>query len=98
MWVVAHRWSNFKTRATILALFIPIVPFQVGFLAWQFGTQVLQFTMIGFLYLPLVLAATAAGLWIGGRIPKKHLRQLMIGILFFIAAVSILQPWIRFAG
>ena len=97
LWVVAHRWSNFKTRATTLALFAPMVPFEIGFLVWQFGTQVLKFTMIGFLYLPLVLAATAVGLWIGGRIPKKHLRQLMIGILFLIAAVSILQPWIGFA-
>ena len=97
LWVVAHRWSNFKARATILAFVASMVPFQIGFLTWQFGAQGLQFTMIGFLYLPLVLAATTIGLWIGGRIPTKQLRQLMIGILFFIAAVSILQPWIRFA-
>jgi len=73
------------------------IPFQIGFLTWQFGTQVLQFTLIGFLYLPLVLAGTAVGLWIGGRIPTKQLRQLMIGILFLVAAISILRPWIPFA-
>jgi len=98
LWAVAHRWSNFKTRATILALIASMVPFQIGFLTWQFGTQVLQFTLIGFLYLPLVLAGTAVGLWIGGRIPTKQLRQLMIGILFVVAGISILRPWIPFAN
>ena len=98
LWVAAHRWSSFKMRATILALIASMIPFQIGFLTWQFGTQVLQFTLIGFLYLPLVLAGTAVGLWIGGRIPTKQLRQLMIGILFLVAGISILQPWIPFAN
>jgi len=97
LWVAAHRWSNFKMRATILALIASMVPFQIGFLTWKFGTQVLQYALIGFLYLPLVPAGTAVGLWIGGRIPAKQLRQLMIGILFLIAGISILQPLIRFA-
>jgi hypothetical protein len=97
LWVAAHRWSNFKMRASILVLIASMIPFQIGFLTWQFGTQVLQFTLIGFLYLPLVLAGTAVGLWIGSRIPTKLLRQLMIGILFLVATISILWPWISFA-
>ena len=98
LWVVAHQWPNFKTRATILALIASMIPFQIGFLTWQFGSQVIQHFMIGFLYIPLVVAGTAAGLWIGGRIPTKLLRKLMIAILFLIAAISIINPWFSFAG
>jgi uncharacterized membrane protein YfcA len=98
LWAVAQRWSNFKARATILALIASMVPFQIGFLIWQFGSQVWHFALIGFLYVPVVLAGTAGGLWIGGRIPTKQLRQLMIGILFLIATLSVLQPWLRFSG
>jgi len=71
-----------------------MVPFQAGFLAWQFGTQVLRFSALGLIFLPLVLASTAGGLWIGNRIPKARLRQVAMGLLFLIAAVSISQPWI----
>ena len=94
LWVAAHRWSNFKMRASILVLIASMIPFQIGFLTWQFATQVLRFTLIGFLYLPLVLAGTAVGLWIGSRIPTKQLRRLMIGILFLVAAISILRPMV----
>ena len=97
LWVVAHRWSNFKIRATILALIAAMIPFQIGFLTWQFGAQVMQYAIVGFLYLPPVLIGTGVGLWIGGRIPSKLLRQLMIAILFIIAAVSILNPWMPLA-
>lgn len=94
LWVMAHRWSNQKSRVTILAIIAAMVPFQVGFLAWQFGTQVLRFSALGLIFLPLVLASTAGGLWIGNRIPKARLRQVAMGLLFLIAAVSISQPWI----
>lgn len=94
LWVMAHRWSNHKSRVTILAIIAAMVPFQVGFLTWQFGTQVLRFSALGLIFLPLVLASTAGGLWIGNRIPKARLRQMAMGLLFLIAAVSISQPWI----
>ena len=32
LWVAAHRWSNFKMRATILTLIASMIPFQIGFL------------------------------------------------------------------
>ena len=41
----------------------------------------------------MVFASTALGPSIGNRIPKARLRQLSMGLLFLIAAVSICQPW-----
>jgi uncharacterized membrane protein YfcA len=95
LWVMAHSWSNQKTRVTTLAIFAAMIPFQIAFLAWQFGAQVLHFSILGLLFVPMVLASTAGGLWIGSKISKARLRQLAMGLLFLIAAVSISQPLIN---
>ena len=94
-WVMAHCWSSDKIRVTLLALIASIVPFQLLLLALQFGNQVLHYFILSILFVPLVLAGTGLGLWIGNRIPGELFRRVVMEILFIIAAVSILDPWIR---
>ena len=93
LWVMAHQWSNKKTRVTLMALTASIVPLQIGLLALQFGTQVLHYSVLGFLSIPLVFVGTAFGLWLGNRIPMVRLRQISLGLLFLVAIASIFQPW-----
>jgi uncharacterized membrane protein YfcA len=92
MWVMAHRWSNQRSRATLWTLFTGLTPFQFFFLTRQFGDEVLIAYRDGALLSPVMLLGILPGLWIGHRIPKPLLRQMSYAILLLISLYAILQP------
>ena len=92
LWVMAHRWSGERSRATLWVLFAALTPLQVVFLYRRFGDGVLDAARIGAILAPLTLLGVGAGLWIGGRIPKRRLRHLSYVILFLVSMYAILQP------
>lgn len=96
LWVMAHRWSGERSRATLWVLFAALTPLQIVFLFRKFGAGVLDAARTGAMLAPLTLLGVAAGLWIGGRIPKPRLRHLSYVILFLVSMYAILQPiWAR---
>ena len=52
----------------------------------------LKMTGIGVLTLPIAMLGTAAGLWLGHRIPKRELRWAMIALLVILGVTSLVGP------
>ena len=93
LWVVAHDWPNKQARLFLWASFWFVMPIQIVVLVLMFepATQ-LKMTGIGVLTLPIAMLGTAAGLWLGHRIPKQQLRWAMIGLLVILGVSSLLGP------
>jgi uncharacterized membrane protein YfcA len=92
MWVMAHRWSNQRSRGTLWALFTGLTPFQFFFLTSRFGEDVVIAYRDGLLLSPVMLLGILPGLWIGHQIPKPLLRQISYAILLLISLYAIGQP------
>lgn len=92
LWVLAHDWPSQKARQFLWANFWVLMPVYLGTLIYMFGWAELKYMGIGVLTLPVVLLGTAAGLWIGHRIPKQQLRWAMIGLLAVLGIVSVAGP------
>lgn len=93
LWVVAHDWSAKQARLFLWASFWFVMPIQIVVLVLMFepATQ-LKMTGIGALTLPIAMLGTAAGLWLGNRIPKRQLRWAMIGLLLALGVTSLVGP------
>jgi len=92
MWVMAHRWSNQRSRATLWTLFISLTPFQVLFLSHEFGSEALFAFGRGLLFSPVTLLGILPGLWLGHRFSKPALRKISYLILLLISLYAVLQP------
>ncbi|MEM9110709.1 MAG: sulfite exporter TauE/SafE family protein [Planctomycetota bacterium] len=94
LWVVAHDWPNKRSRLFLWASFWFVMPVQIAVLVLMFDDHVgqLKLTGVGVLTLPIALLGTAAGLWLGHRLPRKHLRWLMIVFLALLGITSLVEP------
>lgn len=94
LWVLSHNWDNKKMRATIIALSIFFVPFQISIMLIIFGSVVFNALLYGLILSPFVFIGSWAGLIAGDRISKDKLKVYMEFLLFIIAVSSILKPFI----
>lgn len=92
LWVMAHRWSNRESRATLWAFFGGTTPVQLLLLWREFGEPVVDAAGLAVMLVPVTVLGLLPGLWIGHRIPKSRLRALSIVILAAIAFYAILRP------
>jgi uncharacterized membrane protein YfcA len=92
MWIMAHRWSNPRSRATLWTLFTGMAPLQLYFLHDRFGELVASALPAACLLAPICLLGIFPGLWLGARIAKPRLRQISYLIILFISLYAILQP------
>ncbi len=92
LWVMAHRWSNPESRATLWAFFGGTTPVQVTLLWREFGTPVVDAAGLGLAFIPATLVGLLPGLWIGHRIPKPRLRTISTIILAAIALYALMAP------
>ncbi|MBX2852146.1 MAG: sulfite exporter TauE/SafE family protein [Phycisphaeraceae bacterium] len=93
LWVVAHDWPAKQARLFLWASFWFVMPIQIVVLVMMFepATQ-LKMAGIGALTLPIAMLGTAAGLWLGHRIPKRQLRWAMIALLLVLGVTSLVEP------
>ncbi|KAF5434446.1 putative membrane protein YfcA [Candidatus Methanophagaceae archaeon] len=94
LWVLSHNWDNKKMRATIIAISMFFVPFQISIMLVLFGASVLNAMIYAFFLSPFVLSGSWAGLKAGDRISKNKLKVYMEFLLFIIAISSIIKPFI----
>ena len=93
LWVVAHDWPNKQARLFLWASFWFVMPIQMTVLVLMFKPmEQLKMTGIGVLTLPIAMLGTAAGLWLGHRLPKKQLRWAMIALLVVLGVSSLAGP------
>jgi uncharacterized membrane protein YfcA len=90
LWVMAHRWSNPESRATLWAFFGGTTPVQLTLLWREFGPPVVDAAGLGLAFVPATLVGMLPGLWIGHRIPKPRLRTISTIILVIIALYALL--------
>ena len=91
LWVMAHKWSNHESRATLWCLFGGTAPVQLGMLRYQFGAGVTDAGILALMLLPATLTGMLPGLWIGHRLPKATLRTVSLVLLGVIALVALLR-------
>ena len=93
LWVVAHDWSAKRARLFLWASFWFVMPIQIVVLVLMFepATQ-MKMVGVGVLTLPIAMLGTAAGLWLGHRIPKRQLRWAMIALLLVLGVTSLVGP------
>ena len=94
MWVMAHNWTPHRSRVTLWALFMGLMPLQFVFLTLQFGESVVTATVTGAFLAPATLLGLFPGLWIGKHMKKSTLRRLGMGILLAVSVWAIVQPWV----
>jgi uncharacterized membrane protein YfcA len=92
LWVMAHRWSNPESRATLWAFFGGTTPVQLALLWREFGSPVVDAAGLGLAFIPATLVGLLPGLWIGHRISKPRLRTISTIILAAIALYALLSP------
>jgi uncharacterized membrane protein YfcA len=92
IWVMAHKWSNQESRATLWSLFAGMMPVQLLLLWREFGAEVGSAAILGVLMVPATLLGAFPGLWIGHRIPKPRLRLISLLLLAAIALYALLRP------
>jgi uncharacterized membrane protein YfcA len=92
MWVMAHRWSNPESRATLWAFFGGTTPVQMLWLWREFGPPVVDAMGLAAMLLPATFIGLLPGLWLGHRISKPRLRVIAMLILTGAALYALLWP------
>ncbi len=93
LWILAHKWSNRKMRATAIAFALIFVPFQIPMMFVAFGPSIGRPMLDALMVTPATLLGTWLGLKIGGKISKEHLKIYMEALLTIIAVTSVAKPF-----
>ena len=94
LWILAHRFSQEKMRATCLLLFLAFAPFQIIILPIVFGAEAVHSFGNALLITPMVLLGSWIGLHLGGSLSASHVRISMQALLLVIAIVSLVKGFI----
>ena len=95
MWVMAHTWTNERSRVTLWSVFLGLTPIQLIFLFHQFGDAVVPAMGSALVLAPITLLGVYPGIWLGNRIPRATLRHLAFGALAAISTWLIISPLVR---
>ena len=96
MWVLAHNWSNEKTRSFLFAVIAGTGPILIGQLSFTFGVEILKGVLTGILLTPVVYLGSRVGMPLGNRMPKPMLRNIAYLVLIFIGLSAVFQQLYRF--
>lgn len=94
-WILAHKWSNNRLRATIPAFTLLMIPVQVILLWISFGLPVLIKIAEGFLFFPIILAAVFAGNLCSHKLSTNKVRIIIIILLTITGLSYIIYPLIK---
>jgi len=89
MWIMAHDWSNARSRGSVWAIFIFLTPSLFVLLWVARGNEMLVVLLPAVAMIPIVQLGAMAGMRIGNAIPKPRLRQIAFALLLIIAVVAL---------
>lgn len=92
LWVHAHKWTNEKTRVTVMAITTTLVPVQLVLMLRVFGGDVFPSMAQLMLLAPAIAIGTLAGMAAGKRLSRPRLRTVALTLLVVICALLILEP------
>lgn len=94
LWVMAHNWTNRRSRAMLWAIFAMLIPPNMINYAIRFGEPAVQGMLLGAAFIPFMLLGMMPGMWIGHRMSKAHLKQMAFCVLLLVAVYGIIEPMI----
>jgi len=97
VWVNSHEWPAVKARAFLFFVFLTGMLPHIVALFLIFGGRLWAGVLLGLLALPIVLAATSFGLWLGNMLSRQRLRRLTYLLLGLIAIAAIVGPYFKAA-
>lgn len=92
LWVQAHDWDTRRSRGFLFAMYLTSLFPALAMILWTFGRRVGPAAVMATLLIPVLLAITSVGLRAGTWLGRKRLRRLTIGLLIFVATMSLLSP------
>lgn len=94
LWVQAHGWSTQRSRAFLYAQYMVTLPVMLIVLVAAFGQPVVDACVVTLIMLPVIFAATAAGLGVGTRLGRRWLRITTLLLLATLAVSNLVSPWL----
>ncbi len=94
LWVHGQRYSIDRARAFLFSIYVIGFFPQALLLRWTFGELFWRPILVSLLALPLILGASELGLRVGSLIGDRKMRRLTYLVLFVLAMMAILQPWL----
>jgi len=95
LWVLAHKWSKDRLRATIPAFTLLMIPVQLILLAVGFGLPILIKFAEGLLFFPVILVAVYLGNLSSHKLSTSKVRILIITLLAITGLAYIIYPIIK---
>jgi uncharacterized membrane protein YfcA len=94
LWVMAHNWSQEKTRGFFFATFLTFIPLQLIMLFLTPGLGPLGKALLtAVAFSPLILLGSYIGLAAGKRISKKRLCDLIYICLLVSGVSAVVSAW-----
>ena len=94
LWSMSHDWPTKKIRGFLFSVFAMSIPIQIVILFFTFGQTILESTLIGIAFIPIVYLGTVIGLPIGNKMGKDKLKRIAYGILLFIGLCAIISAFL----
>ena len=94
LWVMAHNWTNHRSRAMLWAFFSLLIPANLVNYAIRFGDPAIDGMLLGVAFIPFMLIGMVPGMWIGHRMSKARLKQMAMVVLLLVATYGITESMI----
>ncbi len=102
LWIMAHTWSNRRTRGFMFVVFFSsLIPQAVLMVLFQPASEeipILYFLAGGLLAMPVVLLGTFIGVRVGDKISRPMLRVIIYIVLISVAVSAVVWPIINGDG
>ncbi len=95
LWVMAHSWSNNKSRAFLFATFTAALPIQLILMTLNFGQEIWHYFLLALCLTPVIYLGSIIGLALGAKLNKQQLKNCVYALLLFIGFSAIIPVLLK---
>lgn len=95
LWVMAHNWSNNKSRAFLFATFTAALPIQLTLMSLNFGKEIWHYFLLALCITPIIYLGSIIGLALGAKLNKNQLKSCAYALLLFIGFSAIIPVLLK---